>query len=90
MNTSTTKAAETVRAKSVRFTNSVLRVGLEDGREIGLRLNEVPWLKWLAKATPKQRANWTIEPGGFAIYWPDLDDGFEVCHLLDTTPLTAN
>jgi hypothetical protein len=47
----------------------------------------VPWLKWLAKATPKQRANWTIEPGGFAIYWSDLDDGIEVCHLLDSMPL---
>ena len=87
MNTLTAKTAETVHAKSVRFANGVLRVGLDDGREIGLRLNEVRWLKWLAKATPRQRANWTIEPGGFAIYWPDLDDGFEVCHLLDSTPL---
>lgn len=87
MNTLTAKAAETVRAKSIRFTNGVLRVSLDDGREIGLRLNGVPWLKWLAKATPKQRANWTIEPGGFAIYWPDLDDGIEVCHLLNSMPL---
>jgi len=46
-----------------------------------------PWLKWLAQATPKQRANWSLEPGGYAIYWPDLDDGIEVCHLLDTQPI---
>ena len=51
--------------------------------EINLPLAEVPWLKWLAKATPKQRANWSLEPGGFAIYWPDLDDGIEVCQLLN-------
>lgn len=87
MNTLTAKKSESVRAESVRFTGGVLRVGLDDGREVSLPLNEVPWLKWLAKATLKQRANWTIEPGGFAIYWPDLDDGIEVCHLLDSMPL---
>jgi hypothetical protein len=87
MNTLTAKTTESVRAESVRFAGNVMRVALDDGREISLPLNEVPWLKWLAKATPKQRANWTIEPGGFAIYWPDLDDGIEVCHLLESTPL---
>ena len=74
-------------AESVRFTGGVIHVRLDDGREISLPLDDVTWLKWLAKATPKQRANWTIEPGGFAIYWPDLDDGIEVCHLLDSMPL---
>ena len=87
MNTLTVKTAEQVRAKSVRFTGKAIRVRFDDGREVSLPFNEVPWLKWLAKATPKQRANWTIEPGGFAIYWPDLDDGVEVCHLLDSMPL---
>jgi Protein of unknown function (DUF2442) len=87
MNTLTAKTTEQVRAENVRFTGNLIRVALDDGREISLPLNEVPWLKWLAKAAPKQRANWTIEPGGFAIYWPDLDDGIEVCHLLESTPL---
>jgi len=87
MNTLTFKTAEQVRAKNVRCAGGVLRVALDDGREISLPINDVPWLKWLAKATPKQRANWTIEPGGFAIYWPDLDDGIEVCHLLDSAPV---
>lgn len=90
MKTLTAKTTEHVRAESVRFTSNVIRVALDDGRKISLPLNEMPWLKWLAKATPKQRANWTIEPGGFAIYWPDLDDGIEVCHLLESAPLTAN
>ncbi len=87
MNTLTAKTTEQVRAGSVRFTGNLIHVHLDDGREVSLPFNEVPWLKWLAKATPKQRANWTIEPGGFAIYWPDLDDGVEVCHLLDSAPL---
>jgi hypothetical protein len=87
MNTLSAKTTQPVRAESVRFTSGAIRVRLDDGREIGVPLNEVPWLKWLAKATPKQRANWTIEPGGFAVYWPDFDDGIEVCHLLDSMPL---
>jgi Protein of unknown function (DUF2442) len=87
MNTLIAKTTESVRAESVRFSGGMIHVRLDDGREISLPLNEVPWLKWLAKAAPKQRANWTIEPGGFAIYWPDLDDGIEVCHLLGSMPL---
>lgn len=87
MSTSTIKSTEQVRAKSVRFAGGVLHVQLSDGREISLPLREVPWLKWLADATPKQRANWSVEPGGYAIYWDDLDDGVEVCHLLDAQPL---
>ena len=84
----TSKQIAQVRAKNVRFSGETLRVILEDGREVSLRISEVPWLKWLAKAAPKQRSNWRLEPGGFAIYWPDLDDGIEVCHLLDLHPLT--
>ena len=87
MSTSTSKQIEQVRAKAVQFSDEHLRVVLDDGREISIRLNQVSWLKWLAKATPKQRSNWTIEPGGFAIFWPDLDDGLEICHLLDLHPI---
>jgi hypothetical protein len=87
MRTLTAKTAEQVSAKGVRFTDGNLHVRLDDLREISLPLAEVPWLKWLAQATPKQRANWSLEPGGYAIYWPDLDDGIEVCHLLDTQPI---
>ena len=46
-----------------------------------LRLDDVHWLDWLSMATDEQRANWSIEPGGVAIYWEDLDDGVELCHL---------
>jgi hypothetical protein len=87
MNTLAAKNTEQVQAKGVRFTSGTLHVRLDDGREISLPLTEVPWLKWLVKATPKQRANWSLEPGGYAIYWPDLDDGIEVRHLLDAQPI---
>jgi hypothetical protein len=87
MNTLTDKASEQVHAKRARITANMLRVLLDDGREVSVPFAEVPWLKWLADATPKQRANWSLEPGGYAIYWPDLDDGIEVCHLLDSQPI---
>jgi hypothetical protein len=87
MSTLTTRNSKQVSAKRVAFAGNVLRVELSDGREVRLPLTEVPWLKWLAKATPKQRSNWSLEPGGYAIYWADLDDGIEVCHLLNVQPI---
>jgi len=89
MSTLTAEPKSRVQALGVRFRNHHLIVVLNDGREVSLPLDEVPWLCWLARATPRQRANWKIEPGGYAIYWPDLDDGFEVCHLLAMKPLSA-
>ena len=71
-----------VSATGVRFADNRLYVALSDGREISLPIDKIEWLDWLAQATPEQQANWSIEPGGFAIYWEDLDDGIEICHLL--------
>ena len=70
-----------VQATDVRFTEQMVYITLSDGREVGLPLGH-ELLKWLAEATPEQRSNWSIEPGGDAVYWEDLDDGIEVEHLL--------
>jgi hypothetical protein len=77
-----------VTARNVRFEGDILYVSLSDGREVSTPIDKIEWLTWLAQATPEQRANWSFEPGGFAIYWDDLDDGIEVCHLLTMQPLT--
>lgn len=87
MNTLLDKAAETVKARDVHFTGDRLCIELSDGRELSVPYKKIPWLKWLAKATPKQRTDWSIEPGGYAIYWEQLDDGVEICHLLGTESL---
>lgn len=79
---------EQICARGVRFVDNMLYVSLSDGCEISLPIDQIEWLDWLAKATSEQRAMWSIEPGGFAIYWEDLDDGIEVCHLLGMQPLT--
>jgi hypothetical protein len=76
-----------VQAKELRFEDNLLHILLSDGREISLPIDRMEWLQWLANATPEQRARWTIEPGGFAIYWEDLDDGIEIEHVLSMQPL---
>ncbi len=77
-----------VGAVGIRFDGNLLIVSLSDGRELSLPLDTIDWLAWLARATPQQRANWALEPNGFAVFWPDLDDGIEVRHLLTIQPLT--
>lgn len=87
MATLASKIIEEVGATDVHFVGNTLRVSLSDGREISIAIDQVEWLDWLAKATPEQRAKWSIEPGGFAIYWEELDDGIEVRHLLKIQPI---
>ncbi len=68
--------------ENVFFEKNRLHVQLSDQREIVVPLERIDWLKWLKDATPEERSHWEIEPGGFAIYWSDLDDGVEIKHLL--------
>lgn len=77
-----------VKAIGVRFVDNRLHISLDDGRDISLSIHRFDWLDWLANATPEQRDNWSIEPGGFAVYWEDLDDGIEIRHLLNMQPLS--
>lgn len=81
------KTTSQVKAVDVRFLDDKLCITLDDGREICLSVSNFDWLDWLAQATAEQQANWTIEPGGFAVYWEDLDDGIEIKHLLNIQPL---
>ena len=81
------KTSANVQATSVRFAEDRLYVALSDGREIGVSL-KVKWLRWLGKATAQQQNGWRIDSWGDIIYWDELDDGIEVCHLLDQRPLT--
>lgn len=87
MNTLAVEITEEIQATDVQFSGQLMMVSLSDGRVITLPLDKIDWLEWLASATPEQRANWSLEPGGFAIYWDDLDDGIELCHLLSSYSL---
>ncbi len=86
MSTSTANTrGKPVAATGVRFADSTVYVALSDGAEIAVPLVR---FEWLAKAAPEQRAKWSIEPRGYAVWWNDLDDGFEVCHLLNAPGAT--
>jgi hypothetical protein len=76
-----------ISASAVTFDDDILVVSLTVGRTITIPLRRVPWLRWLADAAPEQRERWSLEAGGFAVYWEELDDGFEVEHLLSTQSL---
>lgn len=76
-----------VSVRNVYFDGEMVFVELSDERQIGLPFKKITWLDWLAKATPEQRAKWTIEPYGYAVLWEELDDGFEVEHVLSLQPL---
>ena len=85
MRISANSAAE-VGAVGVRFTDDMVYIALSDGREIGVPLTRYDFL---ARATIEQRRQWQIEPRGFAVYWPELDDGLEVIHLLSPAPMAT-
>jgi hypothetical protein len=76
-----------LKATGIRFTDSMVYVSLNDKREIGLPLSH-PDLRWLANASPEQRARWAIAPGGWCVLWQELEDGIEVEHLLQPALLT--
>ncbi len=82
MHISTTNQTERVQITHMKFSGSRIHLFLSDTREIDLDIDRIAWLQWLAKATPQQRDHWSIEPGGYAIYWDELDDGIELEHLL--------
>jgi hypothetical protein len=83
MNTLSNKRMTPVTARGVAFLGNLLRIRLNDGREVRISLDTTEWLHWLRDATPQQRAHWSLEPGGFAVYWEELDDGIEIEHLLE-------
>ena len=88
MTTSPASLTGVVQAIGVRFEGDRLYVSLSDGREVSVPLSKVEWLARLAQASPEQREHWSVEPDGFAVYWEDLDDGFEIIHLLAMQSLT--
>lgn len=90
MTTSPDKTVESVTISNVYFDRNTLALVLNDGRELLLHLDHIDWLKWLATATPEQRNAWSLEPGGFAVYWECLDDGIELEHVLSFQSIVSH
>lgn len=65
--------------RDVQIDATMLHIMLMDGRVLAVPLEHWPFL---THATPEQRQHWRFEPGDEIIYWPDLDDGLAIAHLL--------
>jgi hypothetical protein len=73
-------------AIDVKIADAMLRVVLDDGREIAA---PVAWFPRLRDATAAQSANWRLIGRGEGIHWPDIDEDISVESLLGGQPNTA-
>jgi hypothetical protein len=64
---------------NVWITESMLTVLLVDGRILSV---PTTWFPRLATATPKQRSNWFLSPGGRGIHWPEVEEELSADGLL--------
>ena len=66
-------------AVAVAFTDAELIVTLADGRSVSAPLE---WFPRLLRATPAQRANWSLIGRGVGIHWAEVDEDISVRSLL--------
>ena len=62
---------------AVAFTDHDVIVTLSDGSTVG---NPLHWHRWLAEATPEQRADYELYPD--CILWDELDEGLDIEGML--------
>jgi uncharacterized protein DUF2442 len=62
-------------AAEITFTDTMLRVGLVDGREVSSTL---AWFPRLLNGTPEQRRNSRLIGGGIGIHWESVDEDLSV------------
>lgn len=66
-----------VRAKSVRVTDEIIAIELEDGRTVSV---PTEWYPRLLHATAKERKNYEIDDVG--VTWPDVEADFSIRGIL--------
>lgn len=66
-------------ATDVAFSDAMLRVTLDDGRELAV---PIEWFPRLRDGSSAARANWRLIGIGEGIHWPDLDEDISVLGLL--------
>ena len=66
-------------AIGVELSESMLKVVLDDGRELSV---PIEWFPRLRDATAGQRSNWRFIGRGEGIHWPDIDEDISIAGLL--------
>jgi hypothetical protein len=67
------------KAVDIWFTEDMMHVRLEDGREIGV---PIEWFPKLRDATDSQRSNWRLIGHGVGIHWEEIDEDVSVRKLI--------
>ena len=67
------------KATDVWFSNDMLYVRLDDGREIGTPLE---WFPRLRDASDSDRKNWRFIGNGIGIHWEKIDEDLSINGLL--------
>ena len=67
------------KAVDIWFTEDMLYVRLEDGREVGVPLE---WFPKLRNATEPQKNNWRLIGHGIGIHWEEIDEDISVRKLI--------
>jgi len=68
-----------VLASKIWFSNDMLYVLLQDGREIGVPLL---WFPRLRKANKEQLNDWRFIGNGIGIHWESIDEDISISALL--------
>jgi len=74
------QTTEIITAKSIETSPQGLTIKFSDKRV------HISWEKCsdiLARATPEERMNAVLSPGGYGIHWPLLDEDLSVAGLLN-------
>jgi len=66
-------------AVDVSFTDDEIIVALADGRRVSA---PIEWFPRLLRATPWQRANWSLIGRGIGVHWEDIDEDISMRSLL--------
>lgn len=75
MSTIARKNENEMAASEVSFSEDMICLSLQDGREVKTPIEFYPRL---AHATKKQLMNFKLMGGGTGIHWPDLDEDLSV------------
>jgi hypothetical protein len=70
---------DTAKVVDISVSDTTLKVGLDDGREMSVPLE---WFPRLRDASAAQRANWRLIGTGEGMHWPDVDEDISVAGLL--------
>ena len=76
---STSADIKTPLARKIRFTDRMMVIHLDDGRELAVPLD---WFPKLHNAAANDRNNWRLVGNGIGIHWEALDEDLSVERLL--------